>query len=197
MTRIQFVSLALLIIFASVADAKSKFTLSTMPMSADQIAVYKAFLISYSNGSNLSHINLADTTVVLDATESDTNNCLNGITVDDPEQLKSSIHKFTADVSLPSSFRLVDPSKQLKIIKKNDPSRTISGGKPVKDAVETAFDAGILTLSEVAFDKRHEYAVLSFSFYCGQLCAHGETIVFQKQNGQWKRTNRTCRSWIS
>jgi hypothetical protein len=196
MRRIKFLPLALLI-FTLAADAKPKSTLSATPMSADQVAVYQAFLSSYSNGSNSSHINMADATVVLDVAESNTNGCLNGITLDDLEQLKSTTHKFSSDVSLPSSFRLVDPVKQLKIIKKNDPSRTISEGKPVKDAVESAFSTGILTLSEVAFDRRHEYAVLSFTFYCGQLCAHGETIVFQKQNGQWKRTNRTCRSWIS
>jgi hypothetical protein len=109
-----------------------------MPMSADQIAVYQAFLNFYSTGSNSNYINLADTTVVLDVSDPNTNACLGKIAFEDTEQLKSTTHKFSTDVSLPSSFRLVDSAKQLKIIMKNDPSRTISEGKPVKDAVATA-----------------------------------------------------------
>ena len=195
MKHIQFTAL-LLFTAALLMAEKPKSTLSLMPMSADQIAVYQAVLASYSNGSNSSSVNLSDTTVVLDVSDLGGNGCLEGITLKDTEQAKSITHKLPPE-GLPTKFRLVDPKKQLKIIRKNDPDRTISAGKPVRDAVETAFGTGILTLSEVVFDQGHENAVLSFSFYCGQLCAHGETIVLHKENGQWKRSNRTCRGWIS
>jgi hypothetical protein len=66
----------------------------------------------------------------------------------------------------------------------------------VYEAVRDAFATGLLSVSEVAFDKDHLHAVMTFSFVCGRMCGHRETIVFEKKDGEWKRSKQ-CRSWIS
>jgi hypothetical protein len=74
------------------------------------------------------------------------------------------VHKLYPQMTLLENVGFVDPKKQLAAIKENDPSHTIRQGKPVDEAVENAFGSGLLTLSEIAFDKTHQYAVMSFSF---------------------------------
>ena len=93
--------------------------------------------------------------------------------------------------------RFVDPKAQRKQISKNDPGVTIfRQGKSVDAAVGAAFASGLLTLSEIAFDRDRGYAVFTYGFVCGGLCGHGETVVFEKQNGQWRRL-RACSMWMA
>jgi hypothetical protein len=94
-------------------------------------------------------------------------------------------------------MKLVDPRVQSGIVRSNDPSNTIRDGKPVKDAVEAAFASGLFSMSEIAFDKEHHFAVVRYSFWCGSLCGHGSTLVFEKVNGEWRNANRLCGGWIS
>lgn len=68
--------------------------------------------------------------------------------------------------------------------------------KQIRDSVNQAFRTGLFTLSEIAFDKRHQYAVLAYSFDCGMLCGHGDTIILKKVGEKWKQV-KTCRIWIS
>lgn len=180
---------------ATAADRKP--ALSKASMTPDQIAVYRVFLNSYSNGSNSKLYNLANRTFPLDLSDDKgKGGCLDGLVFDDSQHPDSTFHKFDPHVALPN-VRFVDPDKQQEAVKENDPSRTIHRGKPVNDAVEAAFNSGILTLSEVAFDKTGDFAVMSFSFVCGGLCGHGETMVYERKNGNWVRAKRRCSSWIS
>jgi hypothetical protein len=89
------------------------------------------------------------------------NDCLKGIEFGDAAMV---VHKLYPQMTLLENVVFVDPKKQLAVIKENDPSHTIRQGKPVDEAVENAFGSGLLTLSEIAFDKTHQYAVMSFSF---------------------------------
>lgn len=67
----------------------------------------------------------------------------------------------------------------------------------VEDAVRAAFDSGLLTLSEIVFDKRHKFAVMDFSFHCGMLRGHGGMVVLQQVGGRWRPTRRRCGAWVS
>jgi hypothetical protein len=94
-------------------------------------------------------------------------------------------------------MRLVDPQKQTKTVRSNDPSKTIHKGKPVEDAVENAFSTALFSMSEIAFDREHRFAVVSYRFWCGSLCGNGSTLVFKKVKGEWRNANRHCGGWIS
>jgi hypothetical protein len=92
---------------------------------------------------------------------------------------------------------LVDPKRQARIVHSNDPSTTIEKGKSVENAVGSAFATGLFSMSEIAFDKEHRIAVVSYTFWCGSLCANGATIVFEKINDVWKSANHDCVRWVS
>jgi hypothetical protein len=65
------------------------------------------------------------------------------------------------------------------------------------DPVEEAFANGLFTLSEIAFDTESNRALVSYSFICGSLCGSGNTWVFEKIGGEWKRVDRSCGGWVS
>ena len=94
-------------------------------------------------------------------------------------------------------MKLVDADKQAKLVHSNDPSRTISKGRSVESAVTQAFESALFSMSEIAFDKEHRYAALSYHFWCGGLCGNGASVVLEKVDGEWKTTDRACASWIS
>jgi hypothetical protein len=108
-----------------------------------------------------------------------------------------SFHQLPADVLPGKGMKLVDPKKQTRIVHSNDPSNTIRKGEPVKDAVENAFSTALFSISEIAFDKDRQFAVVSYRFRCGSLCGNGSTVVFEKIKGEWRNANRNCGSWIS
>ena len=192
--RTLAIAFPFLALFAFAGDTKP--IVSKSPMDADQLAVYQAFLGSYNNGSK-ARVNLSKQTAPLNLAEEKREPCLTGIEFDAQSQVHSVVHEFDPQVPVQGNFRLVDPEEQRKAIRRSDPGQAMRQGKDVNSAVEAGFAAGLLTLSEVAFDKDHRYAVMNFSFVCGGLCGHGATIVFEKKDGKWAESKRQCSSWIS
>jgi hypothetical protein len=197
MTRLQFAGLALLVISTMPIIAQdAKPTLSKEPLINEQIEVYRTFLRSYTRGNDAGVTNLANRTSPLDFWPSKgIPECLHGIEFEGLRKAGSTIHIIDSRVIVPGKIVLVNPEKQSKVVKENDPSRNQS--KSVDEAVKEAFASGMLTLSEISFDKTHHYAVMSFGFVCGMLCGNGRTIVFEKIKGKWRETQRQCDGWIS
>jgi hypothetical protein len=194
--RLGILGVLLATAFTTATDHKP--ALAKSPMTSDQIQVYRAFLSSYTNGSKSPHLNLAKRTSALDlSSEEGKDACLRRIHLDGGAHSESVTHEFDPNTSLEENITLVDTDEQGRVIKENDPSRTMRQDTPVNQAVDRAFSSGLLTLSEVAFDKSHQYAVMKFSFVCGGLCGHRTTVVFEKQNGEWKESKRQCSAWIS
>jgi hypothetical protein len=168
--------------------------LSKSQLTDEQLAVYRAFLKSYTNGSD-STLNISARTLPFDASRE--NGCLKGIELVDQEQAAKFIHELPDSLVAGTKERLVDPEKQRQHVKSSDPGEQIRSGKCVDDAVKAGFAAGLFSFSEIVFDRKHEYATFSFSFVCGSLCGHGGTVVFRKKNGIWQDSGRRCGSWIS
>jgi hypothetical protein len=169
--------------------------LAKSTLSEDQVAVYRAFLRSYGAGGR-ERFNVGNLTTPLEIADADTSGCLEGLK---PEPLAeiSGIHRLTPALFEGDKVRIVDAARQALLIAKVDPSRTIRDGKSVNDAVETAFSAGLLELSEVAFATGRQFAVMNFSFSCGGLCGHGGTLVFERTGQEWKRSDRSCSSYVN
>jgi hypothetical protein len=115
------------------------------------------------------------------------------------------IYPLDTIVSSKLNLVLVDPKKQRKQIRKNDPDnlmkKSIDDHQKITDnnvanAVEQAFHTGLFTLSEIAFDKEHRYALVSYSFNCVRLCGSGETLVLERTGDRWKIA-KTCGDWIA
>ncbi len=199
-TAIATLSLALVAL--SQEDAP-KAKVSSDPLTEEQIAVYRTVFDSYSNGSNAT-LNVADQTETLDLSED--KDCLKGIDLDPANTSTSVVHRLDNRVTkMKKNIVLVNGELQQKKVEENDPQklmkRAIDGGERVTEkqldgSLREAFATGLFAFSEIAFDKRHQHAVLAYSFVCGGLCGHGNTIVLRKVGGKWKQ-RKTCRSWIS
>ena len=199
-TAIATLSLALVAL--SQGDAP-KAKVSSDPLTEEQIAVYRTVFDSYSNGSNAT-LNVADQTETLDLSED--KDCLKGIDLDPGNTSTSVVHRLDNRVTkMKKNIVLVNGELQQKRVEENDPQklmkRAIDGGERVTEkqldgSLREAFATGLFAFSEIAFDKRHQHAVLAYSFVCGGLCGHGNTIVLRKVGGKWKQ-RKTCRSWIS
>jgi hypothetical protein len=161
------------------------------PLTSEQTAVYHAFFVDYRQGSSRGDtINAAELTETLQPDEGDYSGCMKGFRQDPPVKV---IHRLTEDFANGNNLHLVDP----KLHKVQDPADSMRNGLSVESAVESGFRSGLLTISEIIFDAKHKRAAFHYSFVCGQLCAHYETVVYEKRHGAWKRSKSSCGYGIS
>ncbi len=170
----------------------------TLPLSADEVSIYNAVLRHYSGDTAL---NVSRMTYPLDPSSPmsglQRGECLKGIHLENIAAVSHSFHELPPDILPDKKMKLVDPRKQTKVVHSNDPGKTIRKGEPVENAVESAFSTALFSMSEIAFDKEHRYAMVSYTFWCGSLCGNGSTLVFEKVKGEWRNTDRNCGNWIS
>jgi len=173
---------------------------SAAPLSADEVAVYRAVLHQWNSDGRTS-LNVSDRTFPLDVASpaNDISNCecLKGMELESLVRASHSFHPLTRDVFPETDIRLVNPSKQFTAIQNNDPQIGIGRGKSVETAVDDAFARGLFSMSEIAFDRDRHRALVRYSFACGSLCGNGGTWVLEKVDGAWRRTGRVCAGWIS
>ena len=202
-----FIIVALLVEVSLVGTPQSrqreKPTRATAPLTRDEIEIYRLVLREYTadDKNAATTLNLSNTTFPLDSSSSmsgmSDDGCLKDIHLDNIAAASRSFHNLPAEVLADKRVRLVDPKAQTKVVRANDPDKTMREGKSVDTAVEDAFRTALFSVSEIAFDKDHRYAVVSYRFWCGSLCGNGSTWVFQKFGSEWKKTDRNCGGWIS
>ena len=179
--------------------AHSRPTRNAAILTADEIAIYHAVLARWASDSQGS-LNVANKTVPLGtASPSALSNCacVEGINVEDDSPAFRSYRRLTPDILPGNNMHLVDPEEQSASVRINDPGVTTSQGKAIDDAVQGAFEAGLFSLSEIAFDRGHHFAIVTYAFWCGGLCGNGSTMVFEKIGSEWTRTDRQCGGWVS
>jgi len=176
-------------------DTKPK--VSDKPLTAEQLAVYRVVLHGWMDDGKQT-VNLAVQTVQLETSgPTGDEDCEKGLDLEPASP--AVVHRFRKDDlrQLGSNkIGLVDPDEQMKKVAGNDPEKTVHKGLSINDAVSNAFAHGLVTLSEIRFDKEHNFAVVSYSFVCGGLCGNGGTAVMEKRNGTWTRKSH-CHAWIS
>jgi hypothetical protein len=181
--------------------------ISKDPLTAEQIAVYRAMLETYTKGDKDSALNIANVTDPFTMNGEFTGSCPKDSNDAEPasSQEPQVIHRLDPAVALSSKMVLVDPDQQVELIRKNDPQHLIINS--IKDqqtptdsdldqSLKTAFSTGLFTFSEIVFNKQHTRAILSYSFSCGRLCGHGNFVVLKKAHGKWK-VGKVCGGWIS
>ena len=198
------VIVSVLIVISSVATAQEnapKPTVSGAPLTSEQIAVYRAVLSTYLKGSDRV-LNVANLTEPLDRPDTA---CFSGLNLEVATGTASVIHRISPAIVADKRVVLVDPDRQQKIIKKNDPEslmrKAIEDHEQITDeqldkSLKRAFGSGLFTLSEIGFDREHLHAVVSYSFVCGGLCGHGNLLVLKKVGRNWKVSKR-CGGWVS
>lgn len=117
--------IALLLTCLAATSKSQKPVKSTTSLSADEIAIYKAVLRTYSGDKDV-NLNVAATTYPLDPNASTTGfdqpERLNGVELENLSSVSNSYHELPADVLSSKAMRLVDPKRQARIVHSNDPA---------------------------------------------------------------------------
>lgn len=173
---------------------------SNVPLCADEIAIYGAVLRQYVTSKATDRLNVSARTYPFDPdshANGVTADCLRGIELQNLASVAHTFHVLTPNVLTVKKARLVDPDKQSQVVRENDPDKTMRKGKSVSEAVNDAYSTALFSLSEIAFDKEKRHAVVSYRYWCGALCGHGSTLVFEKVGNTWKKMDRHCGGWVS
>jgi len=200
----QRLGIAFLVVFSLGAVAQGtvqKLKVSDAPLTSKQLAIYRVVLVNYLKGSGRV-LNLANITEPFD--EPDTA-CVPGLDSRVAKRSASTVHRIASSFVAGTKITLVDSSRQQATIKESDPQnlmrKALDDHQKITDeqldqSVKSAFDTGLFTLSEIAFDREHRRAVLSYSFVCGRLCGNGNTLVLRKVGHNWKVLKRRG-GWVS
>jgi hypothetical protein len=202
MQKLSFVMLVFLVVLGLSALCHSrgeKPVKSKEPLTTDEIAIYRAVL-QQNAPQQSEYLNVSVRTHPLDPTSPRSGlnaECLQGIELQNLTNVSHSFHELTSNVLSGKNMKLVDPDKQAKIVHDDDPDKTIPKERSVHRAVHRAFSTALFSLSEIAFDKERRHAAVSYSLWCGSLCGHGYTLIFEKVGSKWKKTDRRCGGWVS
>jgi hypothetical protein len=115
---------------------------SNVPLSDDEIAIYRLVLQQYVTGKEAYRLNVSVRTYPFDPNSHGsgvTADCLRGIELQNLASIAHTFHLLTPNVLTAKSTRLVDPDKQSQIVRENDPHKTMGKGKSVSAAVNEAF----------------------------------------------------------
>jgi hypothetical protein len=188
-------------------DDPRKPEVSKTPLSPEQIYVYRAVLAEYVKSDPTASMNIANRTEPFGSggfLDDNDDKCIARFKGPRPTKLLT-VHQLSGEVPLSPKMILVDPDRQSALVKQNDPQQLIDrdidghealSDKDLDESVTQAFATGLFTFSEIVFDKRHKYALVQYSFWCGSLCGSGELLVLKNRNGKWF-VNKRCGGWVS
>lgn len=163
---------------------------SDSPLTEDQFAVYSGF---FNNFSSLHVKNLANRTSRLDLSDvKESSPCLQGLELENLPDSRRTTHPFSMEITKGRDLRLVDAFQQAKIMEQEEKSDTAQTGSSKHDDTRPVQASGFLVLSEIAFDKTHQYAVLKYVLVCGTHCKTSQTFVMERVGAQWKVKGRPC-----
>jgi hypothetical protein len=185
-TRRVFVGFFVLAILVS--GCKQKPVLSRFPFSEEQLSVYRGVLDMLS----LLHFrNVSTVSAPLDFQGfPESRPCLDGIELENVSDAQRTIHTFGPEVTRGLQLKLVDRHEQVKLLKQRDASPSVRKEKLTTGSQQTGSELNFLVLSEIAFDKKHQFAVVKYLWMCGEHCAGGTTRVMEKVDGKWIASSR-------
>jgi hypothetical protein len=173
---------------STIAQESSQAKRSTVPLTREQIAIYGTFLNNWQAGSK-SPLNVANATDSFLPEKDELHGCMKGF----PKGSRAiAIHQFPTELA-DEHIRLINPT-EYKVPSMND---LMNQKHDLDDAVEAAVKAGVMSLSEIVFNQDHRLAAFQYSFQCGRLCGTGGTVIYEKRNGQWRRSKLRCGGWVS
>jgi hypothetical protein len=175
-TRGIFLAVFVVFILVSGCKVHDRPVLSRSPFNEEQLSVYRSLMdmLSVLHSRNLSTVS-----VPFDFKGfPETRPCLDGIELENVSDAQRTIHIFGPEITKGQDLRLVDRREQTKLLKQRE-------GSP---------ELNFLVLSEIAFDKKHQFAVVKSLLVCGEHCASGVTRVMEKVDGKWTASSgrRAC-----
>jgi hypothetical protein len=179
-------------IMVSVCQSKEKTVVSTSSLTTEELQVYRALLNLLNSVPKTQVKNLANQTSPFDISDVPEGSvCLEGIEFENPSQGSRTMHSFGAEITKGMALKLVDPPEQVKILQQKDSASPKQ--KHAEDSAKGSSESGLLVVSEIAFDKKHQFAVLNYVFSCGSQCKYEITRVLEKVGGEWTTpVRRVC-----
>ena len=158
-----FVAFALLSILVS--GCKHTPVLSRSPFSDEQLSVYRGFLNMLPA---LRFRNLSTVSMPFDFTGfPETRPCLSGIELEDISDAMRTTHVFGPEITKGMDLKLVDRHEQIELLRQRDASPNAQKEKLTADSKPEGSELNFLVLSEIAFDKKHQFAVVKYLLRCG------------------------------
>lgn len=150
--------------------------------------MYRGFLDKFSS---LHFRNLANMTVPFDFEGfPEGRPCLRGIELENISGPLRTMHTFGPEITKGLDLRLVDALEQGKLRQQRDASSNSHKEKLADDGQKSSSELNYLVLSEIAFDTKHQFAVVKWLLVCGQHCVSGATLVMEKVEGKWTTSSR-------
>ncbi|HSY90926.1 MAG TPA: hypothetical protein VK812_06105 [Candidatus Binatus sp.] len=160
-------------------------SVSADPLTAEQVAIYRAALADFKTGRARTP-QIANTTVPLrmmsvGRPHSTFVSCVDGIGTPSDQDQHQLVHRLDSSVVAGTDLPLVDfwEVPQMR------------HGPPDPKAPHL----GLLTLSEIAFDRDHLRAIVTYDFNCGGLCGGGKMLALTKSGEEWK-ISKICVRWM-
>jgi hypothetical protein len=173
----------LLVLVTAVQDSAARTQVSREELTPEQISIYRVVLKDYLKGAG-QPLNVSYWTRELDPSAPlFGKECVRDLNLVRP--VAKVVHRLDSRIATSPTISLIDGELKKKRIREEE----------AQDIARSS-DNGILTLSEIVFDRNHRYAVVSYSYYCGTLCGQGSTLILKKSGEEWKTTGG-CGSWIS
>jgi hypothetical protein len=183
-----FLGFSAVVILLSGCRAQNKPVLSRSPFREEQLSVYRGLLDMLSA---LHYKNLSTVSVPFDFTGfPETRPCLSGIELENISEAMRTTHTFGPEITKGLDLKLVDRHEQIKLLEQRDASPTVAKEKLNAEPQQTGSDLNFLVLSEIAFDKKHQFAVVKYLFRCGEHCGGGSTLVMENLKGKWTASSR-------
>jgi len=182
------------ILSIGLAGASSKHLLSIdqpsyAPPTSEQAQVYGDFLEQFSK---VRFGFLADRTFYFERARIKKNApCLKGLRFSLEDPPAPTLHSLDSSVLRGRSIPVVNEQEELAILSKRDANRTSDDGGLTGNS-GTANDLGIMALSEITFDKSHNYALLRYVILCGSHCNSGSTLVLERVDSKWRVVRPAC-----
>lgn len=166
------VSTCAVIVLACLCWSQDKMVVSGTPLTEEQLSVYRGFLNKFSF---LHFKNLAKLTVPLDFKGfPEGRPCLHGIELGNLSDSLRTTRALGPQITQGTDLKLVDPEREAS-----------PDDRKEKNVQSTNSESDYLVLSEIAFDTKHQFAVLKYLLVCGQHCVSGATLVMEKMDGTW------------
>lgn len=177
-------AIVVVFVFALACRSQANLNHSRPALTEEQLSVYRGFLDKFS----ALHIkNLSKITVPLDFDGFPAGRpCLTGIELESLSESPNTAHVFGPEITKGRELSLVDPLEQTKLLQQASGNQAKESQNGQKKGSELNF----LFFSEIAFDAKHQFAVLKYLLVCGEHCDSGETLVMEKVNGRWTTSSR-------
>jgi hypothetical protein len=157
---------------------------ATEPLTPDEIAIYRDFLLHYPDQTS-NMIGMQETTVAFYA------------------PLAFGYESNPPDVITPTHHSRKLPPEVMALADEAAVTERIAAAGRLIDAKKLNAEQGPdgyvrtrLTLSEIAFDSKHETAVLVFAAHCNGKCGSRGTVVYKMEDGHWRRMKPILNFWV-